>query len=39
MNFDNNSFLYAQSDNTYNRANSIYNFPIKVVPSSIKLLS
>ena len=39
MNFDKNSSLYAQRDNLYSRSNSIYIFPIKVVPSIKKLLS
>ena len=39
MNFDRSSSLYAQRDNSYSRANSIYIFPIKVVPSNSKLLS
>ncbi len=39
MNYNNNSSLYAKRDNSYSRANSIYIFPIKVVPSNSKLLS
>ena len=38
MNFDRNSSLYAQRDNPFSRSNSIYIFPIKVVPSNQKLL-
>ena len=34
MNFDRNSSLYAKRDNPFSRSNSIYIFPIKVVPSS-----
>ena len=39
MNFDKNSSLYAKRDNLFSRSNSIYIFPIKVVPSSLELLS
>ena len=39
MNFDKDSPLYAKRDNPYSRSNSIYIFPIKVVPASQKLLS
>ncbi len=39
MNFDRNSSLYAKRDNPFSRSNSIYIFPIKVVPFSEKLTS
>ena len=39
MNFNKNSSLYAQRDNPFSRSNSIYIFPIKVVPFSQELLS
>ena len=39
MNFDRNSSLYAKRDNPFSRSNSIYIFPIKVVPFSQKLSS
>ena len=39
MNFNKNSSSHAQRDNPYSRSNSIYIFPIKVVPSSQNLLS
>ena len=39
MNFNKNSSLYAKRDNPYSRSNSIYIFPIKVVPSSQNSLS
>ena len=39
MNFDKNSSLYALRDNSYSRSNSIYIFPIKVIPSNRELLS
>ena len=39
MNFDKDSSLYAKRDNAFSRSNSIYIFPIKVVPSSQKLVS
>ena len=39
MNFDEDSSLYAQRDNSYSRSNSIYIFPIKVVPSNKELFS
>ena len=39
MNFNKNSSLHAKRDNPYSRSNSIYIFPIKVVPSSQNLLS
>ena len=39
MNFDKDSSLYAKRDNPFSRSNSIYIFPIKVVPSSQNLLS
>ena len=34
MNFDKDSTLYAKRDNFFSRSNSVYIFPIKVVPSS-----
>ena len=34
MNFDKDSSVYGQRDNPFSRPNSIYIFPIKVVPSS-----
>ena len=39
MNFDKDSSLYAKRDNSYSRSNSIYIFPIKVVPSNRQLFS
>ena len=39
MNFNKNSSSYAKRDNPYSRSNSIYIFPIKVVPSSQNFLS
>ena len=39
MNFNKNSSLYAQRDNPFSRSNSIYIFPIKVVPFNQELLS